>query len=76
MNDKDNEFWNNLEEDKVSIVCGYCDRNVNRCDNCGKKFEDKQKIFCFKERYHFCSEECAKSFFASMLNEAETYADW
>lgn len=50
--------------DEVVGYCNLCDDSCEVCENCGRKFEDKQKIICVStedadEIWHFCSLLCA-----------------
>ena len=52
---------NNTE---VYGFCNKCDDSCYECENCGRIFEDKQKIVCVdgeEEIWHFCSSLCANN---------------
>jgi len=53
-------------------VCGNCGDEVNKCDNCERRFEDGDDVICFSGSegdYHFCSEECMEDFLSISIVE-------
>lgn len=51
-----------MNDIEVVGFCNLCDDSCELCENCGRKFEDKQKIICVgdeEEGFHFCSLLCA-----------------
>lgn len=52
------------------MKCSECGKNLNKCFNCGKKFHNKQEIFCFNN--HFDSLNClGYSLFDIKLSKVE-----
>jgi len=49
------------------LLCNRCseegyDGEVYRCDWCDSKFDEGDKILCFDNEYHFCSQDCFEQF--------------